>query len=69
MNREKLIRMALEAGGSSEDASDLLTIGALERFAELIVRECADVAFKNVCYGNGEVGPETDILDHFGIER
>lgn len=36
--------------------------------AELIVRECASVAFKNVCYGNGEVGPESDILDHFGVE-
>jgi len=40
-----------------------------EKFAELIVRECADVAFKNVCYGNGEVGPESDILDHFGVKR
>ena len=36
----------------------------LEKFAELIVRECALVAFK-------KAGPKTalDVLEHFGVEE
>lgn len=36
MNREDIIRWAREAGGSDSDPSDLLTVGILERFAELV---------------------------------
>jgi hypothetical protein len=37
---------------------------ALEKYAELIVRECALVAFK-------KAGPKTalDVLEHFGVEE
>jgi hypothetical protein len=36
----------------------------IEKFAELIVRECALVAFK-------KAGPKTalDVLEHFGVEE
>ena len=36
MNRDDIIRMAREAGGSREDPSDLLTLDILERFAALV---------------------------------
>jgi hypothetical protein len=36
----------------------------LEKFAELIVRECAEVAYKRSVHS----GP-SDILKHFGIEE
>jgi len=36
MNRDDIIRMAREAGGSTDDPSDLLTIANLERFAALV---------------------------------
>jgi hypothetical protein len=37
---------------------------ALEKFAELIVRECADVAYKRSVHS----GP-SDIFKHFGVEE
>jgi hypothetical protein len=41
---------------------------ALEKFAELIVRECA-----NICYGFGESGDgytcSAEVLEHFGVEE
>lgn len=36
----------------------------LEKFAELIVRECAEVAYKRSVHS----GP-SDILKHFGVEE
>ena len=36
MNRDDIIRMAQEAGGSIDDPSDLLTLSNLERFAALV---------------------------------
>ena len=70
---ERIRELAMQAanGMLSYDAEGdfRLSEKEVEKFAELIVKECADVAFKNVCYGNGEVGPESDILDHFGVKR
>ena len=42
----------------------LIEQGGLEKFAELIVRECHDVVFK-------KTGPRSalNILEHFGIEE
>jgi hypothetical protein len=37
---------------------------ALEKFAELIVRECAEVAYKRSVHS----GP-SDIFKHFGVEE
>jgi hypothetical protein len=53
-----------------------------EKFAELIVRECADVIFNGqfsddecegnshrVSYNNGRFGASRDIKKHFGVEE
>lgn len=40
--------------------------GELEKFAELIVRECADIS--DASFHNGSAG-YTAILKHFGVEE
>ncbi len=41
-----------------------------EKLAELIVRECADVAFKSdLTMAIGQWGSDSAILKHFGIEK
>lgn len=40
----------------------------LEKFAELIVRECARVAFDDWCEGTNESSSEMAIKKHFGVE-
>lgn len=39
------------------------------KFAELIVRECARVAFDDWCEGTNESSSEMAILKHFGVEQ
>ena len=41
----------------------------LEKFAELIVRECAKVAFDDWCEGTNDSSSEQAILKHFGVEE
>jgi hypothetical protein len=48
-------------------AGDVLPVGGLEKFAELIVRECAAVADGNFNTGFCPVGGF--ITEHFGFER
>ena len=38
-----------------------------KKFAELIVRECAKVAFNDWCDGTNEGSSEQAILKHFGV--
>lgn len=40
-----------------------------EKFAELIVKECAKVAFDDWCEGTNESSSEMAILKHFGVEE
>lgn len=40
-----------------------------ERFAELIVRKCADIAFDEYAATNGESSGESAILKHFGVKE
>ena len=47
----------------SEGQSQKITDG-LQKFAELIVRECAEVAYKRSVHS----GP-SDIFKHFGVEE
>lgn len=42
---------------------------SLRKFAELIVRECADVAFDEYAATNGAASGESAILKHFGVEE
>lgn len=39
------------------------------KFAELIVRECAKVAFNDWCEGTNEESSQMAILKHFGIKE
>lgn len=39
-----------------------------KKFAELIVRECAKVAFNDWCDGTNEGSSQMAILKHFGVE-
>ena len=41
----------------------------VEKFAELIVRECAKVAFDDWCDGTNEGSSQIAILKHFGVEE
>ena len=41
----------------------------MEKFAELIVRECAGVAFDEYAATNGAASGESAILKHFGVEE
>ena len=61
---ERIRELAKESGLSISQAYS----AEFNKFAELIVRECARVAYRNVCYGNGETGPDHDIKQHFGVE-
>ncbi len=40
----------------------------IEKFAELIVRECAGVALNHHLYGLPETSADTAIKTHFGVE-
>ena len=41
------------------------TVNDMKKFAELIVRECAEVANEHDCNLSGNAG---EILNHFGVE-
>ena len=45
--------------------------GNIEKFAELIVRECAGITldYKNGDYYNGWCDHSAEILEHFGVEE
>ena len=59
---EKLREFALEAGGSHYPEVNPMQ---LKKFAELIIRECADIATINQFQWNSTGGY---VLKHFGIE-
>ena len=40
-----------------------------KKFAELIVRECANIAFDEYATTNGTESGESAILKHFGVEE
>ena len=56
---EKLREFALEAGGSHYPEVNPMQ---LKKFAELIIRECADIAMRE------DHDPAECIKKHFGIE-
>ena len=55
-------------GESITMLQDELPETVLGRFAELIVRECAKVAFNDWCDGTNEGSSQMAILKHFGVE-
>ena len=71
MMNEKIIELAKEAGihpANFEPDADLS--GPLKKFAELIVKECAQVAFEgDLKRAIGQWGADSDILKHFEVEH
>ena len=65
---ERIRELAEQAGAEPTPFSNVLALvgNDIEKFAELIVRECA----KRVDYWESRQGEHTDdILKHFGVER
>ena len=78
---ERIKELALHAGFAHEPVKDQLWVSGpteimispgLEKFAELIVRECADIAKYHVMnistYADAEF-VEEQIREHFGVEE
>ena len=78
---ERILELARQSGGidmTNHTAGGITTwVGTgtpefLERFAELIVRECADIAkhhVMNISTYNDADFVEKQIQEHFGVER
>lgn len=49
--------------------SSHIPAGYTEKFAELIVRECANIAFDAYAATDGAESGELTILKHFGVEE
>jgi hypothetical protein len=64
MMNERIKELWDKAAESTMDHSWESQTKFMERFAELIIKECALVAFK-------KAGPKTalDVLEHFGVEE
>jgi hypothetical protein len=65
---ERIKELAREAGLLAHNPEGVPT--KLETFAELIVRECARVAFESdLTMAIGQWGADSAILKHFGVEE
>ena len=77
MINERLLELVKKAGVSTTDhgrglfVDDAVSLDDLERFAELIVRECARLDFKATGEVTtiGEIAVSNLILKHFGVEE
>jgi hypothetical protein len=65
--RQVLLKVVPMAGEDGEYLPSLHTPEDIERFAELIVRECADVV--RYYYIRGERIMSCNITRHFGVEE
>ena len=58
---------------ADERMVDLYTEKELEKFAKLIVKECAEIcktgAVSNIDYNTGRLHCYSDIINHFGSEK
>ena len=64
MNK-RIRELAHEAGLPTYNPDGIPT--KLEKFAELIVRECGKVAFNDWCEGTNESSSQIAILKHFNV--
>jgi hypothetical protein len=65
---EKINNIARQAGMEDypiEGVNTLYGVKSIEKFAELLIKECAKVGFESVA--NGDLVDET-ILSHFGVK-
>ena len=63
MMNERIRELALQAGAQGIVNRDFIDV---EKFAELIVRECAGVGQQ---YADGNYEVYNQILEHFGLEE
>jgi len=63
---ERIKELALQAGGSHYPDVGGKT---LEKFAMLLVKECAKIAFDEYAATDGADSGESAILKHFGVEE
>ena len=64
---DRIIEMAIEAGFNPVNCTGS-NVPLFEKFAELIVRECANVANSGIDPAESHlIG--NDILEHFGVEE
>ena len=69
---EQLLELAKQAGLKKDHGNDREYIGDFDwrEFAELIVRECAELAddgYGSTNFGNGICGAQ--VLKHFGVQE
>ena len=61
---ERIKEIALQAGGSHYPEVNSMQ---LEKFADMLIRECADIAIDNGC--GDFIDIKQKLFDHFGIEQ
>jgi len=71
---ERIRELAQQAAGKGFQTfatSDLDSQEKIEKFAELIIRECANLPFKSTMEVTtiGEIAVSNMILKHFGVEE
>jgi hypothetical protein len=69
---ERIKELAEQAGYSwhNQFSGPILSPNAIEKFAELIVKECASKAWFAEQYGIGDGAPVSkQIKEHFGVEE
>jgi len=62
---QTLLAKFKETESTHRGAQVLIGFDEIEKFAELIVRECAEVANEHDCNQSGNAG---EILNYFGVE-
>jgi uncharacterized protein YutE (UPF0331/DUF86 family) len=62
----RIKELADEAGIYKLNLSDETEYWIMEKFAQLIVRECADIGER---YADGNYEVRNQILEHFGLEE
>ena len=63
-----LLQVAPRAGEDGEYLPSLHTPEDIERFTQLIVRECGNIAFEHWALTH-DTSPQEAILKHFGVEE
>jgi hypothetical protein len=66
---ERIKELMDQAGIDVEAVESLGEMPTAMKFAELIVRECLDIAIKEECWAPQKGPVEIGIREHFGVEE
>jgi uncharacterized protein YutE (UPF0331/DUF86 family) len=66
MMNERIRKLAEQAGIYKLNLSDETEYWIMEKFAQLIVQQCADIGER---YADGNYEVRNQILEHFGLEE